>query len=193
MITMISSTPNYSTFSEPISDFRERMKSEKPFLEARKQADELLAKARAKETVDHVQTDPEFADETAQSYAFSRDLEVVDLADALNQTPEAYEQHIKSFSAQSDAVMNERIQLYQKMKANGSSGAEIFKSLMVFNKTLPEDYQKATHIDVMANAAVADSKMPNPVDFTNMTPNEFGELTKSGRFPELPPLVFLEG
>lgn len=30
-------------------------------------------------------------------------------------------------------------------------------------------------------------------DFTNMTPNEFGELTKSGRFPELPPIVLPKG
>ncbi|MDD2863232.1 MAG: hypothetical protein PHC99_00720 [Methylococcales bacterium] len=30
-------------------------------------------------------------------------------------------------------------------------------------------------------------------DFTNMTPNEFGELTKSGRYPELPPLVLPKG
>ena len=30
-------------------------------------------------------------------------------------------------------------------------------------------------------------------DFTNMTPNEFEELTKSGRFPELPPLVLPKG
>ncbi len=30
-------------------------------------------------------------------------------------------------------------------------------------------------------------------DFTSMTPNEFGELTKSGRFSELPPLVLPKG
>ncbi len=30
-------------------------------------------------------------------------------------------------------------------------------------------------------------------DFTNMTPNEFGELVKSGRFPELPPIVLPKG
>ncbi len=30
-------------------------------------------------------------------------------------------------------------------------------------------------------------------DFTNMTPNEFGELTKSGRYPDLPPLVLPKG
>lgn len=30
-------------------------------------------------------------------------------------------------------------------------------------------------------------------DFTNMTPNEFGELTKSGRFPELLPIVLPKG
>ena len=30
-------------------------------------------------------------------------------------------------------------------------------------------------------------------DFTNITPNEFAELTKSGRFPELPPLVLPKG
>lgn len=192
MINMISSTPNYSTFSESFSDFKIRT-AKTPFDSAMKQADELLAKENAKKLVAIIQLDPKFADETAQNYAFSRDLEVVDLADAINQTPEAYEQHIKKFSAQSDTVMNERIQLYQKMKANGSSGAETFKGLMAFNKTLPDDYQKATHIDVMANAAMADSKTSSTVDFTNMTPNEFGELTKSGRFPELPPLVLPKG
>lgn len=30
-------------------------------------------------------------------------------------------------------------------------------------------------------------------DFTNMTPNEFGELTKSGRFSELPPIALPKG
>ena len=33
----------------------------------------------------------------------------------------------------------------------------------------------------------------SPVDFTNMTPNEFGELVKSGQFSELPPILLPKG
>ncbi len=43
------------------------------------------------------------------------------------------------------------------------------------------------------NIIAAATTLKIPVDFTNMTPNEFGELTKSGRFPELPPLVLPKG
>lgn len=35
--------------------------------------------------------------------------------------------------------------------------------------------------------------LKTPVDFTNMTPNEFNELYKSGRFTELPPIALPKG
>lgn len=85
--------------------------------------------------------------------------------------------------------MMQRIEIYNRIKANGSSGADIFKSIMTFNKTLPEDYQKATRINIIANAAIPDSTASSTVDFTSMTPNEFSQLVKSGRFPEPPPFV----
>ena len=66
-------------------------------------------------------------------------------------------------------------EIYNRMKANGSSGADIFKSIMTFNKTLPEDYQKATRINIIANAAIPDSTASSTVDFTSMTPNEFSQ------------------
>ena len=35
--------------------------------------------------------------------------------------------------------------------------------------------------------------LKTPVDFTNMTPNEFNELYKSGHFAELPPIALPSG
>lgn len=154
MITMISSTPTTSSYSEPIKDFRERMKVEKPFSDAKKQADELLAKENAKKMLATIQSDPQFAEQMANTHAFTRDYELIDLADVPVENPvamEAYNQHVHSFEAKADGIMNERIQLYNKMKANGSTGADIFNGLVAFDKTLPDDYQKATRLDLMTN------------------------------------------
>lgn len=186
---MISSTPSYSTYSESVEDFRQRAKAEKPFFDARKAALDVEAKAGAAECVAAIQTNPQFADQMASTYTFLRDFEVVDLAEVINQDPTELELHNQRFEAQAKDIMMQRIEIYNRMKANGSSGASIFKSIMAFNKTLPDDYQKATRLNIIANAAIPDSIASSTVDFTSITPNEFGQLVKSGRFPELPPLV----
>jgi hypothetical protein len=189
MITMISNTPSYSTYSESVEDFCKRAKAEKPFSDARKMALEVEAKAGAAECVAAIQTNPQFADQMASTYTFLRDFEVVDLAEVIKQDPTELELHNQLFEAQANEIMMQRIEIYNRMKANGSSGASIFKNIMAFNKTLPEDYQKATRLNIIANAAIPDSTASSTVDFTSITPNELGQLVKSGRFPELPSLV----
>ncbi len=154
MITMISSTANYVTYSEPIKDFRERMKAEKPFSDAKKQADELLAKESAKKMLATIQSDSQFAEQMANTHAFTRDYELIDLADVPIESETGmneYSQHVRNFEAKANDVMTERIQLYNKMKTNGSTGAEIFNGLVAFDKTLSADYQKATKLDLMTN------------------------------------------
>ena len=48
--------------------------------------------------------------------------------------------------------------------------------------------------NITPTATKSDSTvLKTPVDFTNMTPNEFNELYKSGHFAELPPIVLPSG
>lgn len=98
-----------------------------------------------------VDNDPKFADQMAYTYSHSPDFEIVDLKDVpisrtLNDM-EAYLKHENNFEIQSKNTMNNRIAIYNQMKADGASGAKIFKKIMEFNKTLPIEYQKATGID----------------------------------------------
>ncbi|WGS83868.1 hypothetical protein [Methylomonas sp. UP202] len=107
----------------------------------------------AKKLIDNVNNDPEFADEMAQAYAYSIDLKPIPMVNGhlptVNDT-EAWAQMTQGqaeFETQASSIRDQRIQLYTNMKANGASGADIFKSIMEFNKNLPSDYQKATRID----------------------------------------------
>lgn len=101
--------------------------------------------------VNSVNNDSEFADKMAYTYSHSRDAELIDLKDvpplddALRM--DAYFQHVKDFESGADKIMNQRVQIYNAMKKNGANGADIFKSIMEFNKTLPADYQKNTGLD----------------------------------------------
>lgn len=53
--------------------------------------------------------------------------------------------------------------------------------------------QSAENITPTAATKSDSTTLKTPVDFTNMTPNEFNELYKSGRFTELPPLTLPVG
>ncbi|MGY6275193.1 hypothetical protein [Methylomonas sp. MgM2] len=109
--------------------------------------------AAAKKLVDNVNSDPKFADEMAQAYAYSIDLRPIPMVNGhlptANDT-EAWAQMTQGqaeFEAQASSIRNQRIQIYSDMKANGASGAEIFKTIMEFNKTLPESYLQSTGTD----------------------------------------------
>lgn len=53
--------------------------------------------------------------------------------------------------------------------------------------------QSAENITPTTATKSDSTTLKTPVDFTNMTPNEFNELYKSGRFTELPPLTLPVG
>jgi hypothetical protein len=99
-----------------------------------------------KKIFDHINSDPKFANEMAESYANSIDLKKIPLVDGHLPLPTDSEAWAKltqgqeEFQLQADTVREQRIQIYNNMKASGASGAEIYKNLMAFNKTLPEDY-----------------------------------------------------
>lgn len=100
---------------------------------------------------DRINSDPKFADEMAKTYAYSIDLKGVKVDDIRHMpSPEELgwsESDRQSFDRQAATVREQRIQIYEKMKANGFDGVDIYKALMDFDKTLPNDYQKTTRID----------------------------------------------
>lgn len=95
---------------------------------------------------DRINNDPKFANEMAKAYADSIDLKKIPLVNGHLPLPTDGEAWTKltrgqqEFELQADTVREQRIQIYNNMKASGASGAEIYKKLMAFNKTLPEDY-----------------------------------------------------
>lgn len=101
--------------------------------------------------------DPEAAESMAHQLANSRDGELMSLSDVPINGPTArfasmseYNQHVAAFDAIANNAQLQRQKIYDQMKANGSSGLEIYESLMKFNTTLPADYQKATGIGMVA-------------------------------------------
>jgi hypothetical protein len=107
----------------------------------------------AKRLIENVNSDPKFADEMGQAYAYSIDLKPIPLVNGhlptANDT-DAWAQMTHGqakFEAQASSIRDQRIHIYTDMKAHGASGADIFKKLMEFNKQLPHDYQKMTRID----------------------------------------------
>ncbi len=91
-----------------------------------------------------VDSDPELAKELAKSVAFIPDKLMVNLNEAPLSDPIAFKnwaQKSVEFDKIAAEVTQQRIDIYNDMKADGSSDAEIFNGLMAFNHTLPVDYQ----------------------------------------------------
>lgn len=104
----------------------------------------------AKKLIDHVNNDPKFADQMAQTYTYSIDLRPIPMVNGHLPTADdtnAWEKMTQGqaeFEAQASSIRDQRIQIHSDMKANGASGAEIFKRIMEFNKTLSESYLQSS-------------------------------------------------
>lgn len=92
-----------------------------------------------------VEADPAFAKQMAKDAAFIPDKLLVDLNDAppLNDAEawRTWTSQSTEFDNVAAQVTEQRIGIYNDMKFQGSTDAEIFKALMEFNHSLPMDYQ----------------------------------------------------
>lgn len=95
---------------------------------------------------EQVEKDPKFAKEMVEIYTFVPDREIYDANDVPSDIEawKAFQDRTSQFSQIAEGVTEQRIDIYNDMKAENASDAEIFKSLMEFNKSLPIDYQLKT-------------------------------------------------
>ncbi|WP_039918687.1 hypothetical protein [Cellvibrio mixtus] len=95
---------------------------------------------------EQVEQDPLFAKEMVEIYTFIPDREIYDANDVPSDIEawRAFQDRTNQFSQIAEDVTEQRIEIYKKMKAENIPDAEIFKSLMEFNKSLPMDYQLKT-------------------------------------------------
>jgi|GEM_PF-2147579 len=87
--------------------------------------------------------DPKMAGELAYNLAFSTDLMLVNL-EAIKDDPykmAAAGKEAEAFDKVSQQVTQQRIAIYNAMKAEGSSDIDIIKAFVEFNHALPESYQ----------------------------------------------------
>lgn len=100
-----------------------------------------------KKIFDTVKSDPEFAKKMADLYAHSQDRELISIDDIPLTDMQAWQEFQNKtnvFNGVAKDITAQRVEIYDSMKANGSSDADIFKALMDFNKSLPLDYQLKT-------------------------------------------------
>ncbi|MEN0036773.1 MAG: hypothetical protein AAGC78_06880 [Cellvibrio sp.] len=95
---------------------------------------------------DQVEKDPKFAKEMVEIYTFVPDREIYDANDVPSDIEawKAFQDRTNQFSQIAEGVTEQRIDIYNQMKSENATDAEIFKSLMEFNKSLPMDYQLKT-------------------------------------------------
>lgn len=95
---------------------------------------------------DQVEKDPKFAKEMVEIYTFVPDREIYDASDVPSDIEawKAFQDRTNQFSQTAERVTEQRIDIYNQMKSEKATDAEIFKSLMEFNKSLPMDYQLKT-------------------------------------------------
>jgi len=92
-----------------------------------------------------VDIDPQFAKEMAEAFAFTPDKLLVNLngVPPLNDVNawQAWNNQSTEFDKAAEEVTSQRSDIFDTMKANGSSDSDIFKAILSFNKSLPTDYQ----------------------------------------------------
>ena len=79
-------------------------------------------------------------------YAFVPDREIYDANDVPSDIEawKEFQNRTNQFSQIAEGVTEQRIDIYNQMKSENATDADIFKSLMEFNKSLPMDYQLKT-------------------------------------------------
>ncbi|MDK2593595.1 hypothetical protein [Pseudoalteromonas obscura] len=92
-----------------------------------------------------VEDDPKFAEEMAEAITFIPNKMMVNLNEAPPLTdPVAFKNWADrsvEFDKVAAQVTEQRIEIFNRMKGEGASDAEIFKEIISFNKSLPMDYQ----------------------------------------------------
>ncbi|MBQ4878991.1 hypothetical protein J8M21_17390 [Pseudoalteromonas luteoviolacea] len=92
-----------------------------------------------------VESDPSFAAEIAEAVTFIPNKMMINLNEAppLNDVEAFTKWASKSdeFDKEAAVVTEQRIEIYNKMKNEGATDAEIFNRIMDFNRALPLDYQ----------------------------------------------------
>ncbi|WP_125780079.1 hypothetical protein [Pseudoalteromonas rubra] len=94
---------------------------------------------------DDVGADPVFAREMAEAITFIPNKMTVNL----NETPplsdpvahKKWADQSVEFDRIAEQVTEQRIALFNRMKGEGASDADIYNEMIAFNKTLPMDYQ----------------------------------------------------
>ncbi|WP_046006970.1 hypothetical protein [Pseudoalteromonas rubra] len=94
---------------------------------------------------DDVESDPVFAREMAEAITFIPNKMTVNLNEAPPLTdPVAHKKWADQsveFDRIAEQVTEQRIALFNRMKGEGASDADIYNEMIAFNKTLPMDYQ----------------------------------------------------
>ncbi|AOT08279.1 hypothetical protein [Pseudoalteromonas luteoviolacea] len=94
---------------------------------------------------EQVESDPSFAAEMAEAVSFIPDKMLVNLNEAPPLTdPAAFKKWASKsdeFDKEAAVVTERRIEIYNKMKNEGASDADIFNKILDFNRSLPLDYQ----------------------------------------------------
>ncbi|KZN61999.1 hypothetical protein N473_20875 [Pseudoalteromonas luteoviolacea CPMOR-1] len=94
---------------------------------------------------EQVESDPSFAADMAEAVSFIPDKMLVNLNEAPPLTdPVAFKKWASKsddFDKEAAVVTEQRIQIYNNMKHEGASDAEIFNKILDFNRSLPMDYQ----------------------------------------------------
>ncbi|MCF6442510.1 hypothetical protein L1077_24075 [Pseudoalteromonas luteoviolacea] len=92
-----------------------------------------------------VESDPSFASDMAEAVSFIPDKMLVSLAEAPPLTDvkafTKWASKSDEFDKEAAVVTEQRIKIYNKMKDEGETDADIFKRIMDFNRDLPLDYQ----------------------------------------------------
>lgn len=104
----------------------------------------------AKLLVQAVNENPASAAKMAQEFAYAYDGELVDLKDLRLDDPAwvaQYEKGVKAFEAEMLTYREHRIAIYTQMTEQGATGAEIFKAIMTYNKSLPSEYLEKTGLN----------------------------------------------
>lgn len=96
--------------------------------------------------IEGVKNDPQLAKEMVEVYTFIPDRELYNIDDVPSDFNEwqAWQNRTIQFSQLADDVTQQRIEIYNNMKAAKINDADIFQALMEFNKSLPMDYQLKT-------------------------------------------------
>lgn len=105
-------------------------------------------KAGMERILEKVEEDKRFAKEMVEFYKSTPDRPIFNLEEALS-SPGGLahiQDKISQFNAEANKVSDQREEIYRSMRANNYDDAEIFKALMVFNNSLPDDYKQAAGI-----------------------------------------------